>query len=175
MCNKKINIASRDNTPLYEVIQQVANLCKISMFVEDKVTLENLKKPYKTLYVKNGKFENVIKVLLNKNFFYSLENNILTISYLGTKIFKVNYPDKYEPEKYLYEVKPEIKKQKTGRKQQDKKADTKRNSKQSKIQTNNVDQIISHKNNEETEKIHKNKRKNSEKIQNIQKAICWIF
>ena len=90
-CNKKINVGTVSDTSMIEILQQISNLCKVSMFISDKATQTALNRKFKTLYFQSIDFEEAIKILLDRDFYYELDGNKLEISYFSTEILKLNY------------------------------------------------------------------------------------
>ena len=87
----KINIIGTDDIPLLELLQQISSSCKVSLIIENDEAKKALLNNNNRLFLNNISYQQAVKLLLDKQFFYELEDNILRISYLKTVILKLNY------------------------------------------------------------------------------------
>lgn len=86
------SISSTKDTKIIDFIEQLSDECEFSVIVTDKYAENYLKKKLNKTYLKNLTIDEVLHIILNENnLSYTLENNILKISYLTTKVFGVDY------------------------------------------------------------------------------------
>jgi len=86
------NIKANQGTRASEVINQLADQCDLTLIIKDKEAAKKLRTRLNRLSLKDATLPEVLNVVLNEhNLNYSLEGNILKISYLLTKTFHVNY------------------------------------------------------------------------------------
>ena len=86
------NIKAYQGTRISELINQLADQCDLTLIIKDKEAERRLRKRMNRFSLKNATLPEVLQVCLNENNLnYSLDGNILKISYLLTKTFHVNY------------------------------------------------------------------------------------
>lgn len=86
------NIKANKGTKISELIDQLADQCDLTLIVKDKEAAKRLKTSLNRFSLKDATLPEVLNVALNEhNLNYSLEDNILKISYLLTKTYHVDY------------------------------------------------------------------------------------
>ena len=86
------SISSTRDTKIIDFIEQLSDECEFSIIVSDPHTEKYLNKNLNKTHLKNLTINEVLKIILEENnLSYNLENNILKISYLTTKIFSIDY------------------------------------------------------------------------------------
>ncbi len=86
------NIKANQGTRASEIINQLADQCDLTLIIKDKEAAKKLRTRLNRLSLKDATLPEVLNVVLNEhNLNYSLEGNVLKISYLLTKTFHVNY------------------------------------------------------------------------------------
>lgn len=86
------NISSVKGTSVGEFVDQLSDECGISVIVMDAEAENTLKKPMNKTFLKNLTINEVLDLIIKENNLqYSLENNILKISYLTTKTYHIDY------------------------------------------------------------------------------------
>lgn len=86
------SISSAKNTKIIDFIDQLSDECEFSIIISDKQAEEYLDQKLNKLHLKNLTINEVLNIILKEhNLSYKLENNILKISYLTTKIFGIDY------------------------------------------------------------------------------------
>ena len=86
------SISSTKDTKIMDFIEQLSDECEFSIIVTDKYAQNTLKKKLNKTHLKNLTIDEVLHIILNENnLSYTLENNILKISYLTTKVFGIDY------------------------------------------------------------------------------------
>lgn len=86
------SISSTRDTKIIDFIEQLSDECEFSIIVSDPHTEKYLSKNLNKTHLKNLTINEVLKIILEENnLSYSLENNILKISYLTTKVFSIDY------------------------------------------------------------------------------------
>ena len=86
------NISSTKNTKIIDFVEQLSDECEFSIIVTDSHSQEFLEKQLNKTHLKNLTIDEVLSIILKENnLSYTLENNILKISYLSTKIFGIDY------------------------------------------------------------------------------------
>ncbi len=86
------NIKATQGTRISELINQLADQCDLTLIIKDKEAEKRLRKRLNRFSLKDATLPEVLQVALNEhNLNYSLDGNILKISYLLTKTFHVNY------------------------------------------------------------------------------------
>ena len=85
-------ISSTKNTKIIDFIEQLSDECEFSIIVTDPFAEEFLESKLNKTHLKNLTIDEVLSVILKENnLYYTLENNILKISYLKTEIFGIDY------------------------------------------------------------------------------------
>jgi len=94
-CNNKLFTLSTegDNSiKLQSIITDLSDICHLNVIIKDDLAKTKLNEPLKYIKLKNVSVDEFLKYILGHNgFFYNLENNLLTISYIKTKNFKIDY------------------------------------------------------------------------------------
>ena len=86
------NIKANKGTRISELIDQLAEQCDLTLIVKDKEAAKRLRTSLNRFSLKDATLPEVLNVALNEhNLNYSLEGNILKISYLLTKTYHVDY------------------------------------------------------------------------------------
>ena len=86
------SISSTKNTKIIEFIEQLSDECEFSIVVTDPFAEKFLKSKLNKTHLKNMTIDEVLNIILKENnLYYTLENSILKISYLRTKIFGIDY------------------------------------------------------------------------------------
>lgn len=86
------NIASVKGTSVGEFIDQISDECGMSVIVADAEAENILKKQMNKTYLKNLTVNEVLDLIIKENDLqYTLQNNVLKISYLTTKTYNVDY------------------------------------------------------------------------------------
>jgi len=86
------NIKANKGTRISELVDQLAEQCDLTLVIKDKEAAKRLGTRLNRFSLKDVTLPEVLNVALNEhNLNYSLEGNILKISYLLTKTFHVDY------------------------------------------------------------------------------------
>jgi len=86
------SISSIKGTQIGEFVDQLSDECSFTVIVTDPEAEKLLEKQLNKTNLKNLTIDEVLDLVLKENnLFYSLENNILHISYLVTKTFDIDY------------------------------------------------------------------------------------
>ncbi|RLA71604.1 MAG: pilus (MSHA type) biogenesis protein MshL [Epsilonproteobacteria bacterium] len=86
------SISSTKNTKIIDFIDQLSDECEFTIIVSDPYAEKFLEKRLNKTHLKNLTIDEVLNIILEENnLSYSLENNILKISYLITKVFSIDY------------------------------------------------------------------------------------
>ena len=86
------SISSTKNTKIIDFVSQLSDECEFTIIVTDKLAQEYLKTTLNKIHLKNLTIDEVLDIVLKENnLSYTLENNLLKISYLTTKIFGIDY------------------------------------------------------------------------------------
>ncbi len=79
---------------LYDVLENLADTCEFSVMFADKEAQNVLKSPLKMVYIKDYTLEDMFHFLFDDhNMFYNFdrERRVLTVSYIETKSFHIDY------------------------------------------------------------------------------------
>jgi len=88
----KVNSSKKSSATILNVLENLNQTCKLSIVFSDDKTKELVNKKISYLNVKDVPLESLLNLLLTQNnLFYTLEDNILKISYLQTKSFYIDY------------------------------------------------------------------------------------
>ena len=92
-CDKRaFNIKVNDVVTLNEMLTQLSDMCKFSVVAKDAVAAEELKKELQGVGIKDLSLREIFDLLISENnLSYDFSNNVLKISALQTKTFKVDY------------------------------------------------------------------------------------
>ncbi len=86
------SINSAKNTKIVNFIDQLSDQCEFSVIVTDPIAQSHLNTKLNKTHLKNLTINEVLDIILTENnLAYKLENNLLKISYLSTKIFPIDY------------------------------------------------------------------------------------
>jgi len=86
------NIASIKGTTVGEFVDQISDECGMSVIVADEEAENILKKQMNKTYLKNLTINEVLDLIIKENDLqYTLQNNVLKISYLTTKTYNIDY------------------------------------------------------------------------------------
>ncbi len=86
------SISSTKDTKVIDFIEQLSDECEFSIIVTDPHAETYLQKKLNKTHLKNLTIDEVLDVILKENnLSYKLENNILQLSYLSTKVFSIDY------------------------------------------------------------------------------------
>lgn len=86
------NISSVKGTSVGEFVDQLSDECDMSVIVTDEQAEEVLKKPMNKTFLKNLTINEVFDLIIKENNLqYTLQNNVLKISYLTTKTYNIDY------------------------------------------------------------------------------------
>jgi general secretion pathway protein D len=86
------SISSAKNTKIMDFVEQLSDECGFSIVVTDPYAEKFLETKLNKTNLKNLTIDEVLNIILNENnLSYTLENNLLKISYLTTKVFNIDY------------------------------------------------------------------------------------
>lgn len=86
------NIASVKGTSVGDFIDQISDECGMSVIVNDTEAENILKKQMNKTYLKNLTINEVLDLIVKENGLqYTLQNNVLRVSYLNTKTYNIDY------------------------------------------------------------------------------------
>lgn len=86
------SISSAKGTTISEFVDQLSNECEFSIIVSDAEAESYLDKSLNKTNLKNLTIDEVLDLVLTENnLAYTLENNILKVSYINTKTFNIDY------------------------------------------------------------------------------------
>ena len=86
------NITTANHAKIRTVINQLSQDCQFTLVVRSKYASHKLNQRLNQTYIKNMTLDEVFNLILSDhNLFYTFKNNTLTISYLKTKTFNINY------------------------------------------------------------------------------------
>jgi len=86
------SISSTKDTKIIDFVDQLSDECKFSVIITDSHAEKFLNSKLNKTHLKNLTINEVLDIVLKENnLAYKLENNILRISYLSTKIFPIDY------------------------------------------------------------------------------------
>ncbi len=86
------NIKANEGTRISELVDQLADQCDLTLIIKDKEAKKRLRTRLDRFSLKDATLPEVLQIALNEhNLNYSLEGNILKISYLLTKTYHVDY------------------------------------------------------------------------------------
>ncbi len=92
-CSSELfSISSTKDTRIIDFIEQLSDECQFSIVITDTNAEEFLNKQLNKTHLNNLTINEVLNLILTENnLSYTLENNILKISYLTTKVFAIDY------------------------------------------------------------------------------------
>lgn len=86
------SISSTKDTRVIDFIEQLSDECEFSIIVTDPHAEKFLEKKLNKIHLKNLTINEVLDLVLKENnLSYELENKILKLSYLSTKVFGIDY------------------------------------------------------------------------------------
>lgn len=86
------SISSAKDTKIIDFIDQLSDECGFSIIVTDPSAEKYLNNPLNKTNLRNLTIDEVLDIILaENNLSYELENNLLKISYLSTKVFGIDY------------------------------------------------------------------------------------
>lgn len=86
------NISSVKGTTVGDFVDQLSDECGMSLIVTDEQAEGVLKKPMNKTFLKNLTINEVLDLIIKENNLqYTLQNNVLKISYLTTKTYNIDY------------------------------------------------------------------------------------
>jgi general secretion pathway protein D len=86
------SISSSKNTKIIDFIDQLSDECGFSVIITDPNAEKFLQTRLNKTNLKNLTIDEVLNIILTEhNLSYSLENNLLKIAYLKTKVFNIDY------------------------------------------------------------------------------------
>jgi general secretion pathway protein D len=86
------NIASVKGTTIGDFIDQLSEECGMSIIIADPEAEKTLAKPMNKTFLKNLTINEVLDLIIKENNLqYTLQNNILKVSYLQTKTYNLDY------------------------------------------------------------------------------------
>jgi general secretion pathway protein D len=86
------NISSVKGTTVGDFVDQLSDECGMSLIVTDEQAEGILKKPMNKTFLKNLTINEVLDLIIKENNLqYTLQNNVLRVSYLTTKTYSVDY------------------------------------------------------------------------------------
>ncbi|WP_373003386.1 pilus (MSHA type) biogenesis protein MshL [Sulfurimonas sp.] len=86
------SISSTKDTRIIDFVEQLSDECEFSIIVTDPHAEKFLDTKLNKTHLKNLTIDEVLSIVLKENnLYYVLENNLLKISYLGTKVFGIDY------------------------------------------------------------------------------------
>ncbi len=86
------NISSMPDTKIIDFVNQLSDDCRFSVIIKDKQAQEILETKLNKIYIKDLTIYEVLDIILAEhNLSYTLDNNILKISYLNTRVFNIDY------------------------------------------------------------------------------------
>jgi len=86
------SISSSKNTKIIDFIDQLSDECGFSIIITDPHAERFLQTKLNKTNLKNLTIDEVLNIILSENnLSYTLENNLLKISYLKTKVFNIDY------------------------------------------------------------------------------------
>jgi len=86
------SISSAKGTKIIDFVEQLSDECEFSVIVTDPYAEKFLDTSLNKTHLKNLTIDEVLSIILNENnLSYTLENNLLKISYLTTNVFNIDY------------------------------------------------------------------------------------
>ncbi len=86
------SISSTKDTRIIDFIEQLSDECEFSIVITDPNAEKFLNKTLNKTHIKNLTLDEVLQIILKENnLSYTLQDNILKISYLQTKTFEIDY------------------------------------------------------------------------------------
>jgi len=94
-CNNKLfslSTEGENSIKLQDIISDLSDTCHLNVIIKDNIAKAKLNENLKYIKLRNVSLDEFLKYILGNNgFFYTLNNDLLTISYIKTKNFKIDY------------------------------------------------------------------------------------
>ena len=92
-CDRKaLNIKVNETVTLNEMLSQLSDMCKFSFVAKDAIASDELNKEIQGISIKDMSLREVFNLLISENNLgYEYSGNVLKVSALDTKTFKVDY------------------------------------------------------------------------------------
>lgn len=86
------SISSTKDTKVIDFLNQLSDECEFSIIITDAQAEKFLEKKLNKTHLKNLTINEVLDIILKENnLSYTLENNLLRVSYITTKVFNIDY------------------------------------------------------------------------------------
>jgi len=86
------NISSTKGTKIIDFVEQLSDECEFTIVIGDPIANKYLDSTLNKTHLKNLTIDEILNIVLKENnLSYTLENNVLKISYLTTRIFSIDY------------------------------------------------------------------------------------
>ena len=90
--NKKLDMSLNPSITSYEILTQLADICKFSIVLKDANTTKILKSPTTMINISRLNLDEIIKFIAESSALsYEFNDNILSLSFIQTKTFKIDY------------------------------------------------------------------------------------
>lgn len=90
--NKKLDMNLKPSITSYEILSQLASICKFSIALSDANTTKILQTPTTLISISRLSLDDIIKIIAQSNALsYEFKDNILNLSFTHTKTFKMDY------------------------------------------------------------------------------------
>lgn len=90
--DKRLDMSLKPSITSYEILTQLADICKFSIVLSDANTTKILKTPTTMISISRLSLDEIIKIIANSNALsYEFKDNILNFSFIQTKTFKMDY------------------------------------------------------------------------------------
>jgi len=92
-CNSQLlSLQSLKKSSIKDTLDDFASYCKFGININDAITLKELKSKKNTLSLQDASLVDILKLLLNNNnFSYTFNDNLLTINYITTATYNLDY------------------------------------------------------------------------------------
>ena len=90
--NRKLDMSLSPNITSYEILSQLANICKFSIVLSDSNATNALKTPTNLINISRLSLDEIIGLVAESNALsYDFNGKMLSLSYIQTKTFKMDY------------------------------------------------------------------------------------
>lgn len=90
--NRKLDMSLSPNITSYEILSQLANICKFSIILSDSNATNALKTPTNLINISRLSLDEIIGLVAESNALsYDFNGKMLSLSYIQTKTFKMDY------------------------------------------------------------------------------------
>jgi general secretion pathway protein D len=90
--NKKLDMSLSPNITSYEILAQLANICRFSIALSDSNATNALKTPTNLINISRLSLDEIIRLVAESNdLSYEFNDKMLSLSYIQTKTFKMDY------------------------------------------------------------------------------------